>query len=92
MSIMTKKKQRVRFARSLRAQGISGARSFQVSRAVIKAGSPCQVSPVTLASLGLGIIPGGWCPHRFKHFNSEVYCLTTGGSVVLAWYAFNAAR
>ena len=86
---MTKKKQRVKFARTLRRHGINGARGFQVARAVVKAGCPANLSAATCAGLGLEVLTGGWCPNRGKWNPTIVFCLSSGGSVSEAWYAFN---
>lgn len=87
---MTKKKTRARLARALRVQGIKGARAFAVAKAVVKAGSPAQLSAPTLAALGLASTPGTYCTVRFSHTNTEVFCATTGACVVSAWHALCA--
>ena len=84
---VTKKKQRGRLARALRAQGLKGVRAFAVAKAVIRAGCPAALSASTAEQLGLTILPGYFCEIRFKHRNTEVFCPLTGACVVSAWQA-----
>jgi len=87
---MTKKKQRGRLARALRAEGIKGVRAFAIAKAVIRAGSPVQLSVAALAELGLANTPGVFCPVQAAHQNTLVFCPTTGACVVSAWHALHA--
>jgi hypothetical protein len=83
---MTKKKQRVKLARALRAAGFKGARAFNVARAVVSAGSPTEIPALKLEELGLTSRKGGWDPNRGSWMPSDVFCTETGACVLTAWH------
>lgn len=88
---MTKKKQRARLARALRRQGIKGARSFKVAKLILRHGAPALVPSVEAVALQLWIEPGHFCPFRFKHKPTQVWCEETGACVQAAWREFCSA-